>query len=108
MVRCSSQIEWDAFRRSQMPQEANTTTYTKPSLAEARQKLLPEAFTRWNDAFIPRFYADEDDQTFHGFRFLVDGSVIELPNMPALRTAYGEATGTGEFAVAPGPGVPSL
>lgn len=87
-MRRSSQLEWDAFRRSPRPPEVHTTTDTKPSLAEARQTLLPEAFTRWNDAVVPRCYADDDDQTFHGLRIrAIDGSVMALLNTPALRTA---------------------
>ncbi len=101
MVRRTTQIELDAFREKFMPEEADRTTYTKQSFAEARQKLKPEAFTRLNDAFIAQFYSDDDLKTFRGFRVLaVDGSIMEIPDTPALRTAYGVAKGAGGFTTA--------
>ena len=101
MVRRTTQVELDEFREKFMPEEAAVTSYTKQSFSEARQKLRPEAFTLLNDAFIQKFYADDDYKTFKGFRLLaIDGSVIEIPNTPELRTAYGVATGTQGFAVA--------
>ncbi|WP_220377113.1 hypothetical protein [Cohnella phaseoli] len=49
MVRKSTQLELDEFREMFMPEEAVKTTYTKQSFSEARQKLLPDAFTLLND-----------------------------------------------------------
>ena len=68
-------------------------TYTKQSFAEARQNLRPEAFEWLNQVFLKGFYQDGDEATYRGFRLLaIDGSVIELPNAPALRAEYGVAT----------------
>ncbi len=85
MVRRTTQIAWDEFHERFMPAEAARPTYTKQSFAETRQKLKTEAFTFLNDAFIAQFYADDDIQTFHGFRVLaIDGSTIEIPDTPDI------------------------
>ena len=68
LVRRSTQLEWDDFRERFFPKQEVATSYTKQSFAEARQKLRPEAFTWLNEAFIDRYYAEPDYQTFHGFR----------------------------------------
>ncbi len=101
MVRRTTPLEWDELREKFMPQKAELTYYTKQSFSEARQKLRPEAFTLLNEPFIQQFYADDDDHTVHDFRLLaIDGSVIEVPNTPECRTAYGVATGSEGFSVA--------
>lgn len=92
MVRRSTQLEWDDYLRQTFPEHPNMT-YTKQSFAEARQNLRPEAFEWLNQVFLQGFYEDGDEATYHGFRLLaIDGSVIELPNTPALRAKYGVAT----------------
>lgn len=81
MVRKSTQLELDAFREKFMPEAAETTTYTKQSFSEARQKLSSVAFTLLNDELIQGFYADDDYKTYIGFRLLaIDGMVVEIPN----------------------------
>ncbi len=92
MVRRSTQLELDDYLRQTFPEDPNMT-YTKQSFAEARQNLRPEAFEWLNQVFLKGFYADGDEATYRGFRLLaIDGSVVELPNTPALRAAYGAAT----------------
>lgn len=76
-----------------MPEEAAKTTYTKQSFSEARQKLLPDAFTLLNDELIRAYYEDGEFNTFQGFRLLaVDGSVMELPNTEETQATYGYTT----------------
>lgn len=60
MVRKSTQMELDEFREMFMPESAKTTTYTKQSFSEARQKLSPVAFTLLHDEVIRAFYEDGD------------------------------------------------
>jgi len=93
MVRKSTQLELDEFREMFMPEEAAKTTYTKQSFSEARQKLLPDAFTLLNDELIRAYYEDGLFKTYLGFRVLaVDGSVIELPNTKETQKEYGYTT----------------
>ena len=93
MVRKSTQLELDEFREMFMPEEAAKTTYTKQSFSEARQKLLPDAFTLLNDELIQAYYEDGDFKTYQGFRLLaMDGSVIELPNTKETQENYGYTT----------------
>lgn len=93
MVRKSTQLELDEFREMFMPEEAISTTYTKQSFSEARQKLLPVAFTLLNDELIRAFYEDGDFKTYNGFRLLaMDGSVMELPNTKETQAVYGFTT----------------
>jgi len=101
LVRRSTQVELDDFRDRLLPVQADFTTYTKQSFAEARQTVRPEAFTELNNAFVDRSYRDDDYQTFRGFRvFGVDGSSQQLPDSPQLRAKYGVAKAQGGFAVA--------
>ena len=89
MVRKTTQVELDDYRERILP-GGETMTYTKQSFAEARQNLRPEAFVLLNNVFLQGYYADGDDARYHGFRLLaVDGSVLELPNTPALQAYYG-------------------
>ncbi|MDG0814370.1 transposase [Cohnella rhizosphaerae] len=93
MVRKSTQLELDEFREMFMPEEAAKTTYTKQSFSEARQKLLPEAFTLLNDELIRAYYEDGEFKTYLGFRLLaMDGSVMELPNTEETQARYGYTT----------------
>ena len=90
MVRKSTQLELDEFRERFMPESAKTTTYTKQSFSEARQKLSPNAFKFLNDGFIREFYKDDDYKTHKGFRLLaIDGCVIEVPNTKETQKQYG-------------------
>lgn len=90
MVRKSTQLELDEFRERFMPESAQSTTYTKQSFSEARQKLSPIAFVLLNDGFIQQFYADDDYKTYKGFRLLaIDGMVTEIPNNKETQEQYG-------------------
>ncbi|MEX2415500.1 MAG: hypothetical protein WD424_05100 [Paenibacillaceae bacterium] len=74
-----------------MPESANTTTYTKQSFSEARQKLSSVAFTLLNDELIREFYADDDLKIrYKGFRLLaIDASILELPNTKEIQKTFG-------------------
>lgn len=90
MIRKSTQLELDELRERLMPEEAKTTTYTKQSFSEVRQKLSPVAFALLNDDLIRAFYEDGDFKTYNEFRlFAMDGSVMELPNTKETQAAYG-------------------
>ena len=96
MVRKTTQVELDDYLERVHP-EGGAITYTKQSFAEARQNLRPEALTGLNDVLIHGYYADGDYARYRGFRLLaVDGSVMELPNTPALREKYGAAENQSE------------
>ena len=85
MARKTTPVEWDDYRE-RIHLRGEAMTYTQQSFAEARQNLRPEAFTLLNNVLIPGYYADGDDARYRGFRLLAgDGSVMELPNTPALR-----------------------
>lgn len=97
MVRKSTQLELDEFRERFMPESAKSTTYTKQSFSEARQKLSPNAFKMLNDGFIEEFYKDDDYKTYRGFRLLaVDASLIDLPNTKELQAEYGFSSNQAE------------
>lgn len=102
MVRKSTQLELDEFREMFMPESAETTSYTKQSFSEARQKLLPTAFTLLNDEIVRGFYENDDFKTYKGFRLLaIDGSIIEVPNTKENQHTYGYASSQKEgFRVA--------
>jgi hypothetical protein len=90
MVRKSTQLELDEFRERFMPSSAITTTYTKQSFSEARQKLSTNAFKFLNEGFIREFYIEDDYKTYKGFRLLaVDGCVVEVPNTLETQKQYG-------------------
>lgn len=90
MVRKSTQLELDEFRERFMPESAQTTTYTKQSFSEARQKLSHKAFVILNDGFIQQYYADDDYKTYKDFRLLaIDGMVTEIPNNKETQKQYG-------------------
>ena len=55
LARRSTQIEWDPFRERLWPCQADTTTHTKPSFDEARQKIRLDALTAWNTVFVNRY-----------------------------------------------------
>jgi IS4 transposase len=93
MIRKSTQLELDEFREKFMEESAKTTSYTKQSFSEARQKLNPVAFTLLNDEYVRRFYEDGDFRTYKGFRLLAeDGSVLQLPNTKETQKTYGYAS----------------
>lgn len=96
MVRKTTQVELDDYLERIHP-EGGAVTYTKQSFAEARQNLRPEALTGLNDVLIQGYYADGDYVRYRGFRLLaIDGSVMEVPNTPALRAYYGAAENQSE------------
>ena len=92
MVRRLTQLELDDYLRQTFP-ENPTMTYTKQSVAEARQNLRLAAFEWLNQVFLQGFYEDGDAATYRGFRLLASaGSVIELPHTPPRRAKCGVAT----------------
>jgi hypothetical protein len=95
-VRKTTQVAWDDYLE-RLYSEDDTMIYTKQSFAEARQNLRPEAFTLLNNVFIQGYYSRGDYVRYRGFRLLaLDGSVIALPNTPALRAHYGASENQSE------------
>ncbi len=96
MVRKTTQVELDEYWERIHP-DGEAMMYTKQSFAEARQNLRPEAFTLLNNVFIQGYYSRDDYARYCGFRLLaVDGSVMELPNTPALQEKYGTSENQSE------------
>ena len=93
-VEKTTQVYLDRFRERFLPQQDETTTYTKQSFAEARQKIRPEAFAWLNDAFVKRYYAEPGYTTFLGLRVLaIDGCGMEVPDVDVVRALFGVAKG---------------
>lgn len=70
---------------------------TASAYCQARQKLAPALFVRLNEVTVAEFtalsQADETWQTWFGHRLLgADGTKLNLPDTPALRTAYSVVT----------------
>lgn len=66
---------------------------TASAYCQARQKLQPQLFVHLNQATVAEFttlsQADGTWQTWQGHRVLgADGTKLNLPDTPALRTAY--------------------
>ncbi|NJP36163.1 IS4 family transposase [Alkalicoccus luteus] len=88
-VRKTLQLELHDFFHQLRPGE---TSISKQGFSQARQKLSPTAFIKLNDEVMTWFYADGIPNTFHGYRLLaIDGTVLQLNNVPALREAFGAA-----------------
>lgn len=97
MIKKSTQLEIDDFLKKFDPEGFNSTTYTKQSFSEARQKLSPEAFKVLNNGFVQKFYEGDDFKKYKGFRLLaVDGSFIELPDTKEIQKVYGYVTNSGK------------
>lgn len=64
---------------------------TNSAFTQARYKLQPQAFIELNQkGVIDVMYANEDYQTYWGFRILsVDGSKVRLPNSPEIFEEFG-------------------
>lgn len=93
MIKKSTQLELDDFMKEFSTQKDCSTTYTKQSFSESRQKLSPKAFTMLNDSFIQKFYEDNDFKKYKSYRLLaIDGSCMEIPNTEELLRHYGYAT----------------
>lgn len=88
-VRKTLQLELNDFFQQLRPGEISIS---KQGFSQARQKLSPTAFIKLTDAVITWFYADGVPNTFHGYRLLaIDGTVLQLNNVPSLRDAFGAA-----------------
>jgi hypothetical protein len=89
LVKKSLQIELDLFFEKIKGDELGIT---KQSFSEARQKILPRAFSQMFYHIIEWYYADDCFKKFMGYRLLaIDGSIIEINNSKRLREAYGSA-----------------
>ena len=66
-------------------------TVTASAFTQARQKLKHTAFDDLTThTLVPLYYQTASYRTWHGFRVIaLDGSMIRLPETPALRDAFG-------------------
>lgn len=66
---------------------------TQQSLSEARQKVKYEAFQEIFELTRDHALAVEDLEFFHDYRLLaIDGTTVQLTNVPELKEAFGEKT----------------
>jgi len=69
---------------------ADVGRLTKQAFSKARYKIKPEAFTALNHTAMEAFYTQGDYRQVHGFLpVAIDGSILEIPNTPTLREAFG-------------------
>jgi len=69
---------------------ADAGRLTKPAFSKARYKIKPEAFTALNHTAMEAFYTLGAYRQVHGFLpVAIDGSILEIPNTPTLRAAFG-------------------
>jgi hypothetical protein len=69
---------------------ADVGRLTKQAFSKARDKIKPEAFTALNHTAMEAFYTLGAYRQGHGFLPLaMDGSILEIPNTPTLREAFG-------------------
>ena len=69
---------------------ADVGRLTKQALSKARYKIQAEAFTALNHTAMEAFYTLGAYRQVHGFLpVAIDGSILEIPNTPTLREAFG-------------------
>jgi len=81
----------DFFERLQQTFTLPEQTVTASAFTQARQKLTHTAFDDLTpQTMIPLYDQTAAYRTWHGFRVIaLDGSMIRLPETPALREAFG-------------------
>ena len=81
----------DVFERLQHTFSLPNQTVTASAFTQARQKLKHTAFDDLTtQTLVPLYYQTASYRTWHGFRIIaLDGSMIRLPETPALREAFG-------------------
>jgi hypothetical protein len=88
LVKGSVEDELDAFFQTLHDQEPDALFATKSAFTQARKKLKSEVFIELNRLLVDTLY-QQDCRRWHGFRVLaVDGSVLNLPEQPALRAHF--------------------
>jgi len=69
---------------------ADAGRLTKQAFSKARDKIQTEAFTALNHTAMEAFYPLGNYREVHGFLpVAMDGSLLEIPNTPTLRAAFG-------------------
>ncbi|MBV1788239.1 hypothetical protein KQ940_09245 [Marinobacterium sp. D7] len=85
LVKGSVEDELETFFQTHHGQEPDALFVTKSAFTQARKKLKSEVFIELNRLLVDTLY-QQDCQRWYGFRVLaVDGSVLNLPERPALR-----------------------
>lgn len=94
MVRGALQAELDLFFKQLSQSDISEREVTKAAFSKARKQLKYQAFIELNQNLC-NTVIDHSDARWNGFRICaVDGSVLNLPNQPALREHFDpKATG---------------
>jgi len=90
----SVQTELDLFFK-----QKGGETVSRQAFSKAREKIDPRAIVYLNKKVLGKFEKEDCDVlTYKGYRLIgVDGTIIDLPNTPELREAYGySSNGTGK------------
>jgi hypothetical protein len=82
----SVQSELDEFMR-----QKGVETMSRQAFSKSRENIDPYAIARLNRKVIEKFENEDSEVlTYKGYRLIgVDGTIIDLPNTPELREAYG-------------------
>ncbi len=85
------QKELDSFFRMVDGSDYSIRKVTKSAFTQARSKIDPFVFKRFNKVAADTFYAQAKHILWHNFRVLaVDGSRVCLPNHPSIKEEFGE------------------
>ena len=88
MVRGALQAELDLFFKQLNQSDISEREVTKAAFSKARKQLKYQAFIELNQSLC-RTVVDHSEARWNGFRICaVDGSVLNLPNHPALREHF--------------------
>lgn len=88
LVKGSVEDELDALFQTLHGQEPDALFATLSAFTQARKKLKFEVFIELNRLLVDTLY-QQDCRRWHGFRVgAVDGSVLNLPEQPALRAHF--------------------
>lgn len=90
MIKRALQDELDEFYKILSGDELAKRKVTKSAFSQARKKLKHSAFIELNQEQVGYFYEHFEAHTWQGKRLLaIDGSMADLPNLPALRDHFG-------------------
>lgn len=86
----SNQTELNNYFKDLNNEVIASSPLTGEAVCIARKKILPTAFSAMNKLVCDEFYRIAEVKLWHGHRlFAVDGSTLELPEVPELVTHFG-------------------
>ena len=90
MIKRALQDELDEFYKQITGSEFAERQVSKSAFSQARKKLKSSAFIELNQEQVGYFYEHYENKRWQGKRLLaIDGSMVDLPNTPALRDHFG-------------------